>query len=64
MEETIQIREYRRLIMQANEGKTVNRAFRVESGKIYFTRATERRIFFVLTIAMLTAGVMIKLGVF
>ncbi len=50
--------------MQAKEGKTVNRGFKVENGKIYFTRAAERKIFFVLTIAMLTAGVMIKLGVF
>jgi hypothetical protein len=34
-----------------------------EKDRMYFTRSAERKFFFVLTILMLAAGVMIKLGI-
>jgi hypothetical protein len=48
--------------MQINPKKTRNRTFRMQDGKLYFTREAERRIFFVLTLLMLAAGVMIRMG--
>ena len=33
-----------------------------EKGRIYFTRRLERKIFFVLTLFMLGAGILYKLG--
>ena len=35
-----------------------------ENGKIYFSRHTERRFFFVLTIVMLLAGILFKAGLY
>jgi len=35
-----------------------------ENGRIYFTRRLERKIFFVLTLFMLGAGILYKLGIF
>jgi hypothetical protein len=35
---------------------------RYEKGKVYFTRELERKIFFFLTLIMLSAGVMFKIG--
>jgi len=35
-----------------------------ENGKIYFSRHTERRFFFILTIVMLLAGILFKAGWF
>jgi len=49
--------------MQINQKKIRNRAFRMQDGRLYFTREAERRIFFVLTLLMLAAGVMIRMGV-
>lgn len=37
--------------------------FRVEDGRIYFSRTAERRFFFSLTVIMLMLGVLFKLGV-
>jgi hypothetical protein len=37
--------------------------FRMENGRIYFSRATERRFFFSLTVVMLLVGLLFKLGV-
>ncbi len=34
----------------------------VADGRVYFSRATERRIFFVLTLAMLGWGLLTRLG--
>ena len=34
-----------------------------EKGRIYFTRRLERKIFFLLTLFMLGAGILYKLGV-
>lgn len=36
---------------------------RVEKGRIYFSRAAERKFFFGLTLIMLMLGVLFKLGV-
>ena len=35
-----------------------------ENGKIYFTRETERKFYFVLTIIMLLLGILAKAGLF
>ncbi len=35
-----------------------------ENGRIYFSRSAERRFYFVLTIAMLLAGILYKAGQF
>jgi hypothetical protein len=36
---------------------------RIEGGRIYFSRAVERKFFFGLTVAMLLLGILFKLGV-
>jgi len=36
---------------------------RIEDGRIYFSRAAERKFFFSLTLIMLLLGVLFKLGV-
>ncbi len=36
--------------------------FKIEKGRIYFSKETERRIFFVLTLILLCAGIVSKLG--
>jgi hypothetical protein len=35
----------------------------LKQGKLYFSRATERRVCFFMTMAMLLAGVFVKLGI-
>ena len=35
-----------------------------ENGKIYFSKKTERKVFFVLTLIMLLWGIITKLGLF
>jgi hypothetical protein len=35
-----------------------------EGGKIYFSKETERKLFFILTIVMLIAGICSKIGLF
>lgn len=35
-----------------------------KEGKFYFTKEAERTFFFILTIIMLTAGILFKLGIF
>lgn len=39
-------------------------ALTYEDGKIYFSKATERKVFFVLTLLMLVLGIFSKLGLF
>ena len=39
------------------------RAFISRKGRIYFSRQTERRLFFVLTLIMLLMGLLFRLGV-
>ena len=38
--------------------------FHFREGKIYYSRQTERRIFFTLTVVMLILGLGFKLGIF
>jgi hypothetical protein len=40
-----------------------NKRWRVEDGRIYFSRAAERKFFFSLTVVMLLLGILFKLGV-
>ena len=35
-----------------------------ENGKIYFSREVERKFFFILTLIMLFAGLLVKIGLF
>ncbi len=41
-----------------------NKIILYKDGKIYFSKKTERKIFFVLTIIMLIAGIFAKLDLF
>ena len=38
------------------------KAFSYKNGRIWFSKATERNFFFVLTFIMLVAGILVKLG--
>ena len=35
-----------------------------EQGRTYFTRETERKLFFIMTVAMLVSGIFVKIGWF
>lgn len=37
--------------------------FTYENGRLYFSKQTERNLFFVLTLGMLASGVLVKLGI-
>ncbi|MCF8025915.1 MAG: hypothetical protein K9K62_04760 [Desulfobacteraceae bacterium] len=50
--------------MSSDPEKRVSKRLRVADGKIYFTRTAERKFFFVLTMLMLVAGIMFRLGIF
>jgi hypothetical protein len=39
------------------------RTFMRRDGRIYFSRQTERKLFFILTLVMLVVGVLYRLGV-
>jgi len=39
------------------------RWFVYEDGRLYFSTRTERRVLFVLTLVMLAAGALVKLGI-
>jgi len=41
-----------------------NKPIQYHRGRVYYTRRVERKVFFVLTLIMLIAGVLYKLGVF
>ena len=49
-----------------NRGKIVNKQKTIlhENGKFFFSRDTERRIFFFLTVFMLLLGIFVKLDLF
>ena len=42
--------------------KEDEKLFHREEGKIYFSKATERKIFFVMTLIMLALGIFVKMG--
>jgi len=50
--------------MFSEQEKNSSKWFYLEDGKIYFTRTAERKFFFALTMLMLVAAVLFKLGVF
>ena len=43
--------------------KTTQKTFTYENGRLYFSKQTERSLFFVLTLGMLAGGVLAKLGI-
>ncbi len=47
-----------------NEIRKGSGHFKVKDGKLLFTREAERRVFFVMTMIMLLAGLLVKLGFF
>ena len=49
--------------MQSDQEKSRAKWFCIKHGKIYFTRAAERKFFFALTLLMLAAAVLFRLGV-
>lgn len=49
---------------QANHKKSQVRKDAKKSGKLYFSKEMERKVFFFMTMAMLLAGVCVKLGIF
>jgi len=46
-----------------NDFRKMKKILRFENGKMYFSKATERRFYFGMTIIMLLAGIFYKLGV-
>ncbi|WP_167320855.1 hypothetical protein [Desulfosudis oleivorans] len=46
-----------------NRQKTTRKTFVYENGRLYFSKQTERNLFFVLTLGMLAGGVLVKLGI-
>lgn len=47
-----------------NNADRQKKSFRIEEGKIYFSKQTERKFFFIMTIIMLIAGIFAKTGLF
>jgi hypothetical protein len=43
--------------------KPSEKTFLFRGGSLYFTRTGERKVFFVLTLGMLFAGILMKLGI-
>ena len=50
--------------MAENSLKKENKPLIFENGKIYFSKENERRFYFLLTLIMLLAGVLYKVGLF
>lgn len=48
--------------MKKTDEKKVMKTLRHEEGVTYYSRETERRVFFILTIAMLIMGILYKIG--
>lgn len=48
--------------MKKTYEKKVMKTLRHEEGVTYYSRETERRVFFILTIAMLIMGILYKIG--
>lgn len=45
------------------EGQVRAKAVAFQSGRLYFTRSLERKLFFFMTLFMLMAGILMKLGI-
>jgi hypothetical protein len=50
--------------MESNDSRRPEKAFHHHKGVTWFSRTTERKVFFALTLAMLLWGVFTKLGIF
>ena len=50
--------------MEQKDEKGILKTVRHEAGVTYFSRETERRVFFILTMAMLLLGIIHKIGWF
>ena len=46
-----------------NQHRDTKKLFIYEDGRLYFSKQTERSLFFVLTLGMLASGVLVKLGI-
>ena len=51
-------------MQELNEGTKRKKAFFYSKGVTYFTKKTERTLFFILTLIMLIWGVFSKFGIF
>ncbi len=49
--------------LQDNKAEPI-KVIRYKNGKIYFSRETERKFFFILTVIMLLVGLFAKVGLF
>ena len=49
-------------MQELNEGKNKKKAFFYSNGVTFFTKKTERTLFFILTIIMLIWGILVKFG--
>ena len=49
--------------MQKNDTESREKTFNHHKGVTWFSRATERKVFFALTLAMLLWGIFAKLGI-
>lgn len=50
-------------IIEKNNPEQIKKLLYID-GKIYFSRTTERKFFFILTMIMLIAGIFSKIGLF
>ncbi|MEA3231340.1 MAG: hypothetical protein U9Q05_06260 [Thermodesulfobacteriota bacterium] len=50
--------------MAENNLKKENKPLIFENGKVYFSKETERKFYFLLTLIMLLAGILYKVGLF
>jgi len=57
-------REKRMTIRHEQDNAAEKKILHYESGKIYFSRESERKLFFVLTMIMLAAGILTRMGLF
>ena len=46
------------------DGNAKAKAVTLKSGRLYFTKAFERKLFFFMTLSMLVMGILVELGLF
>lgn len=49
--------------MTEEQTKPLEKVFLFRHGNLHFTREVERKVFFVLTLGMLVAGILVTLGI-
>jgi len=52
------------IIQPEQDSGSRNKLLHHENGRTYFSRKSERRLFFILTVMMLAAGILTKIGLF